>query len=73
MLSTTRESILGNGGRYPRILNLSTIRDEWSASLSGRSTLWERAPDAHLRGGAMGTRVGVDSREERVFAVAQPR
>lgn len=48
-------------------------RGEWSASLSGRLTLWEGAPGAHRRGGAVGARFGLGFGEETFFAVTQPR
>jgi hypothetical protein len=48
----------------------SALVGEWSASLPGLFTPWERAPGTHLIGGWMGLRTGLDSDPSAVQSVA---
>jgi len=46
---------------YTHCLTLALDGGEWSASLSGRFTPWERAPATNWRGGWVGPRAGLDA------------
>jgi hypothetical protein len=52
-------------------LTLALAGGEWSASLPGRFTPGERAPDTHWIGGSVGPRSGLDDVEKRKFFALQ--
>jgi hypothetical protein len=51
----------GSGGITPRILNLGTNADEWSASPPGSFTTRERASGTHWIGGWVGSSAVLDA------------
>jgi hypothetical protein len=62
---------MGSGGIAPPFLTSALDGGEWSASLPGRFTPGERAPDTHWIGGCMGP--GLDAIVEKNLAHAGNR
>jgi hypothetical protein len=50
-------------------LTLALVGGEWSASLQGRFTPKERAPNTHWIGGWVGPSAGLDDVEKKIFLI----